>query len=139
MKTIRKFQRGLSLVTAIFLLVVMASLAAVMMTFFTAQQQSSVLDVMGTRAYQAARAGIEWGAYQVLQNSMPCANSSNIVPLVGTMNAFTVKVDVTCGSSTTYYEGTTQVIIYNLTSTATLGQVGQPDYFERQLSVTLAK
>ena len=117
----------------------MASLAAVMMTFFTAQQQSSVLDVMGTRAYQAARAGIEWGAYQVLQNSMPCANSSNIVPLVGTMNAFTVKVDVTCGSSTTYYEGTTQVIIYNLTSTATLGQVGQPDYFERQLSVTLAK
>ena len=62
-------QRGFSLPTAIFLLVVLAGLGAVMATFFTVQQQSSALDILGERAYQASRAGIEWGAFQVLPAS----------------------------------------------------------------------
>ena len=57
-----KMQKGFSLVTAIFLLVVLATLGTLMVTFFSAQQQSSALDVMGTRAYQAARVGVEWAA-----------------------------------------------------------------------------
>lgn len=65
----RKAQRGFSLVTAIFLLVVLAGLGAAMLTFSTAQQQSSTLDILGSRAYQASRAGIEWAAYQVVQAS----------------------------------------------------------------------
>ncbi len=145
MKTIRKFQRGLSLVTAIFLLVVMASLAAVMMTFFTAQQQSSVLDMMGTRAYQAARAGIEWGAYQVLLPvppgggpPNPCFTSPKTLPaLGGSLGGFTVSVNCTRTIPTPADQAISAV--YSLQSTATQGQVGQPDYFERQVSVTLAQ
>jgi MSHA biogenesis protein MshP len=135
MKTIRKFQRGLSLVTAIFLLVVMSSLAAVMMTFFSAQQQSSVLDMMGTRAYQAARAGIEWGAYQILQLG---GNGAGSVPtLGGSLSGFAVIV--TSVSAVPVPIDPAISAVYNLTSTATQGQLGQPDYFERQVSVTLAK
>ena len=64
-----KKQRGFSLVSAIFLLVVIAALGTFAVTLSTTQQQSSALDVMGARAYQAAQAGIEWGAFQVLPNS----------------------------------------------------------------------
>jgi MSHA biogenesis protein MshP len=137
MKKLRKIQRGLSLVTAIFLLVVLASLGAVMMTFFTAQEQSSALDVLGSRAYQAARAGIEWGAYQVLQNGGACA-ASTVVPLAGTLSGFTVTV--TC-NSTAYSDVSTAsgtVTIYSIAAVATRATPGQPDYVERQISVTLS-
>lgn len=70
--------RGVGLVTAIFLLVVIAGLAVAMVTIFTTQQGSSALDVQGTRAYQAARAGLEWGVYKRLREGS-CAGTSLIV------------------------------------------------------------
>ncbi|HEY6280567.1 MAG TPA: hypothetical protein VIW72_02070 [Burkholderiales bacterium] len=59
-------QSGFLLVTAIFLLVILAALGAFILTISGTQQTGSALDVQGSRAYQAARAGIEWGSYQVL-------------------------------------------------------------------------
>jgi Tfp pilus assembly protein PilX len=59
-------QSGFLLVTAIFLLVVLAALGAFILTISGTQQTSSALDVQGSRAYQAARAGIEWASYQLL-------------------------------------------------------------------------
>ena len=64
-----KRHSGFSLVTAIFLLVILASLGAFIVTISGVQQTSSALDMQGSRAYQAARAGIEWGTYQVLINT----------------------------------------------------------------------
>jgi MSHA biogenesis protein MshP len=55
---------GVGLITAIFLLVVLSGLAVAMVALFTSQQASSSLDLEGARAYQAARAGIEWGLFQ---------------------------------------------------------------------------
>ncbi len=143
MKVMQNIQRGFSLVTAIFLLVVLASLGAVMMTFFTAQQQSSALDVMGARAYQASRAGMEWGAYQVLQNSgvgfaIACRPGpvSSPVALMNTLAGF--NVNVLCSSAAASEAGAT-VTIYQITSTATRGAVATPDYVERQMSVTIAQ
>ena len=60
--------RGFALVSAIFLLVVLAALGAYMMDFSSVQHSTSTQDVNGTRAYQAARAGMEWGVYQILRN-----------------------------------------------------------------------
>jgi len=59
-------QSGFLLVTAIFLLVVLAALGAFILTISGTQQTSSALDVQGARAYQAARAGIDWASYQLL-------------------------------------------------------------------------
>lgn len=55
---------GAGLVTAIFLLVVLAGLAVALVTLFGTQRQSAALDEQGARAYQAARAGIEWGLFR---------------------------------------------------------------------------
>ena len=56
---------GFALVTAIFVLVVLALLGAGMVALSTTQHVGQARDLLGTRAYFAARAGLEWGVYQV--------------------------------------------------------------------------
>lgn len=137
----KNLQQGFSIISAIFLLVVLAFLGVAMVTFSTSQQQSSAVDVMGARAYQAARAGIEWGAYQVLQNGGACAATTTLPALAGTLSGFSVTV--TCSaiaaSEVSAATGTGTVTVYGLTSTATQGTAGQPSYIERQIQVTIGK
>jgi MSHA biogenesis protein MshP len=128
-------QRGFSIVSAIFLLVVLSALGAFMLTFSNVQQMTSAQDVQGSRAYQAARAGIEWGAYQILQNSGSCT-ASTTVPLGGNLSGFTLIVD--CSKTTTTEAGNT-VNIFQLTATATTGTVGSTTYIERQVKATIEK
>jgi MSHA biogenesis protein MshP len=129
-------QRGFSILSAIFLLVVLAFLGVAMVTFSTTQHQSSAMDVMGARAYQAARAGIEWGAYQVLQNGGACAATTTLAAMPGTLSGFTVTV--TC-VSTPHSEAGVPVNVYQLTSTATQGAAGTAGYVERQMTVTITQ
>ncbi len=90
-----KRQAGVGLVTAIFLLVVIAGLAAAMVTIFTAQQAGSQLDQQGTRAYQAARAGIEWGLFRY-KVANDCAGSKNFaMPTASILSGLTVTVTCT--------------------------------------------
>ncbi len=86
-------QHGMSLVTAIFLVVVLAGLAGAMARIFIGQQTSSALDIQGVRAYQAARAGIEWGVYQQMRNDS--CNSSWVtyaLPAGSSLSGFTFTV-----------------------------------------------
>lgn len=140
-------QRGFSLPTAIFLLVVLAGLGAVMATFFTVQQQSSALDVLSERAYQASRAGIEWGAFQVLPASQEtfataCRSAGAgqaTSPLAGTLAEFTVSVEC---SATSHVDTTDTVWAYRLISSASGIQgasPGSPDYVEQVMQVTIWK
>jgi MSHA biogenesis protein MshP len=140
-------QAGFTLVTAIFLLVVLAALGAFMVSISTAQHAASALDVQGARAYQAARAGVEWGAYQVLNpennisdttpadNRYACAGTPAAVAVAGSLSGF--AVNVTCGFVGSS-DGARQVRTYQITSTATTGAVGGVDYVERQLTATIA-
>ena len=82
---------GAGLVTAIFLLVVLAGLGVAIVTVFTSQQTSSNMDVEGAKAYQAARAGIEWGLFQQLRNAR-CDGGSFALPTDSSLAGFTVTV-----------------------------------------------
>lgn len=150
MSTLYKMQRGFSLISAIFLLVVIAALGAFAVTLSTTQQQSAALDVLGTRAYHAARAGIDWGAFQLIIGgpaggfAVACQTGGAIPQpgaLPGTMAGFVVTVGC---AATSYDEGARTVAggnpvwIYTLTSTATMGVAATPNYVERQISVTIA-
>ncbi|MBI3222448.1 MAG: agglutinin biogenesis protein MshP [Nitrosomonadales bacterium] len=141
----RKIQRGFSLISAIFLLVVIAALGTFAVTLSTTQQQSAALDVLGARAYQASRVGIEWGAYQVLPASAAAfastcrtagSHSQILSGLPNSLAGFTVTVQ--CNASS-HVEATSTLWVYNLTSTAAQGVVANPDYVERQMAVTIAQ
>lgn len=98
-------QAGLALVTAIFLLVVLAGLAVAVVSLSTAQQDSAVKDEMGTRAYLAAKSGMEWALYTALQGAagtspytrLNCSAAPYTFPLpVGsTLAGFSVTVRCT--------------------------------------------
>ena len=126
--------QGFAIITAIFILVVLAVLGAFMVNVSTNQHIGSALDVQGVRAYQTARAGIEWGLYQQLINSS-CVASSSFTPTATTLTSF--KVTVTCTATTN--GGPT---VYTITSTACNDMGGCPSaspnslYVERRLDVT---
>jgi len=82
---------GIGIITAIFLLVVLAGVGVAAVRVFTAQQVTSSLDLDGARAYQAARAGIEWGLFQQLRNNS-CTNRSFTLPSDSVLSRFTVTV-----------------------------------------------
>lgn len=60
-------QRGFGAIAAIVVLVILAVLGSAIVAFSTNQQVTSAQDVMSIRAWQAARAGNEWGLFQALQ------------------------------------------------------------------------
>ena len=139
-----RLQRGFSLISAIFLLVVIAALGAFALTLSTTQQQSAALDVLGARGYQAARAGVEWGAYQVLQNpagiNCPVGGASNPVAMPAAPSTLAIfAVDVSCWGDAPVSEAASTVTLYRLVSTATQGVPATPNYVERQMSVTIAQ
>jgi MSHA biogenesis protein MshP len=100
--TLRK-QTGLALVTAIFLLVVLAGLAVAVVSLRTSQQDSSVKDELGTRAYLAAKAGMDWALFTALQGpGTPNANLCAAGPVTFRMPLNTMLdaffVNVTCSA-----------------------------------------
>ena len=131
----RSSMRGFSLVTAVFLLVVISALGAFAVTVSRSQQQSDVMDILGARAYQAAKTGIEWSIYQIT-NGATCATLAQPAMPAGTqLSAFAVAV--VC-NATQYTEGANTFLVYQLTSTARTGVVGSFGYLERQLQVTIS-
>lgn len=141
---IKKRVGGFSLISAIFLLVVIAALGAFAVTLSTTQQQSAALDVLGARGYQAARAGVEWGAYQVLRNPggivCPVGGASNPVGMPTTPSTLAIfTVDASCWSYAPVSEAASTITLYRLVSTATQGTPATPNYVERQMSVTIAQ
>jgi MSHA biogenesis protein MshP len=89
----RSLEAGFSLISAIFLLVVLAGLGVAMVTISTVQQHDTALDVQGVRAYQAARAGIEWGVYRYVNGS--CQANNNFTPPGDSFTGFVVSVSCT--------------------------------------------
>lgn len=140
------------MVAAIFLLVVLAVLAVIIASVTGIQQASSQLDILGARAYQAARAGVEWGAHRVLDPNnavaacglAPCA-STNLSGLGGSLSPFTVSV--TC-QATDATEGSRNIRVFTLVATACNEPAGgvcpNPaptinDYVSREVQATLSK
>jgi MSHA biogenesis protein MshP len=131
-------ESGFVLPTAIFLLVILAALATYMVTLSRTSHLSSALDIQGGRAYQAARAGIEWAAWQLLQNPTPsCMAAPPPLALSGTLVTF--SVNVSCIQSGTYTDGVDTIEVYQITSTATSGLPGEVDYVERQIQASFSK
>lgn len=129
---VRRIARGFALVPAIFLIVVLAVLAAWAVRMNVQQQQTVSLAVLGARALAAANAGVEWGAWRALNGT--CA-SGTLSLGESTLSGFSVAV--TC-STTSLAEGEATVRAYVVESVATSGTYGTADYVRRRVRVTLA-
>jgi MSHA biogenesis protein MshP len=155
----RKAHSGFSLIAAIFLLVVLALMGTLIVSITSMQSASGQLDLSGVRAYQAARAGTEWAAYEVLDpdnalNPASCSpvvmpscptSPTNLSSLVGTLSSFTVSV--TCAQAADTTESNRNVRVFQIVATACNQPSGgscpnaspTSGYVERRLEGTFSK
>jgi MSHA biogenesis protein MshP len=122
--TAPRLQQGFAAMAAEFILVVLAALGGFMVSFSNAQHLTHAQDVQGTRAYWAARAGLEWGVGIVVQNNACPAAITNL-PIEG------FNVAVTCGSDT--YVDSGNRVIYQFRATAAAGNI------ERSVSAAMER
>jgi MSHA biogenesis protein MshP len=129
---IRRNQRGMSLIVAIFLVVVVSLLAVFAVTTGTAARSSTDLTLLSGRALAAARTGAEWGAFRAINQNV-CQNPYPVLNLAqGALRGF--RVTVRCTARTAHNDGVAFVVA-DITSTAQWGNYGQPDYVYRQVTV----
>ncbi len=129
MRKISASQGGFAIVSAIFLLVALAALGAFMVTFSNTQHLTSAQDVQGSRAYWAAKGGIQWAAGSIVANGV-CPGAAPAF-----LDGFAVVVTCTAND---YVEGVTNRRIFWVTSTASAGgTVGTTSYVERQVQASI--
>jgi len=128
-------QQGFTLVTAIFLLVVVAVLVVYMSNIRVVQQTTLLYGVQGARAMQAAQSGIEWGIYRSLNDAACPAATSFTLATDPALSNFTISVS--CNQST-HVEGATSITAYQLTAIARSGSFGSLDYVQRRIQATVS-
>ncbi len=121
---------GFALVPALFLIVVVAGLAAVALRMTLGQQQTATLALQQARALAAARAGVDWSAYRALHGQ--CANGTLNLSEAA-LNGFTVVVSC---SATAYTDGGATYQSFLIAATASYGLYGGPDYVRRVVRAT---
>lgn len=121
-------ERGFSLVSAIFLLVVLAGLGAYAVRLSTLQQQTVTGALRGAQAFEAARAGAAWAAYRAVTSGACAAGTLNLTE--GATAGFRVSVQCT---QSVHVEGTATVRVFILDVRAEAGAYGGPDYVSRRL------
>jgi MSHA biogenesis protein MshP len=131
--------RGFAAISAVFILVVLAGLGAALVSIFAGQQSGQAYDVLGTKAYQAAHAGMENALYEVLHNGACPATSS--YALGGALGDF--HVNISCPSSPPSFNDGGTITIYDITVTscnraACPGTPGD-GYVERQLRASVCQ
>jgi MSHA biogenesis protein MshP len=145
--------RGFTLVSVLFIVVVLAALGGALATVSFRQHLGSANELAAAQAMQAARAGLEWAAWQVLRNPPPPAAA----PACFATTSFTVPgaagMTVTVGctrtpSSGTVSDGASAFAFFQLVANAcnapaagACPATGTPPatYVERQLNWTIGR
>ena len=126
-------QRGFALVVAIFLLVVLASLGVYIVKVSGVQHATVNIALLGARAFEAARTGIEWGAYQALDTgACPAAITLNLTE--GGLSGFAVDVDCTVSSHT---ETGNTYNLFVIDVEARTGIYGNPEFVSRRMQASI--
>jgi MSHA biogenesis protein MshP len=145
--TMRWRQAGFSLVTAIFLLVVLAGLLGYMINLSVVQHNTVVMSFRGALAMQAARSALDSAFYRVLKEGFDCNADPTLGGPVGfsaveapALQSFTVNLS--CYESN-HVEGVDSVTVYELTAVASSGSYSNggganPDYVSRRIRATVS-
>jgi MSHA biogenesis protein MshP len=125
-------QRGMALVSAIFLLVVLAGLGVFAVRINVLQQQTVTSGLRAAQAFHAAKSGIAWAAHRAIYDDW-CGDDTLSLTEAGTTG---FAVDVQCARST-HTEGSSSIDVFIIDVLAESGVYGGPDYVSRRLQVKI--
>jgi len=125
-------QGGFGLVAAMFVIIVIAGAIAAMARMSETQSATSSMAIQQARAYQAARAGIEWGIHRAMAD-LSCEDQF-------TLGGF--EVEVKCDippDAVSLPEEDRSLRFISLQASAQYVSPGNPDHVYRQLSAVVEK
>jgi len=137
MKILKK-QQGFSIMSALFIVVILALIGSYIVSVGALTSASGNLVIQGEKAYWAANSGLEWGIYSVAPSggSGPYNCPTSPTTLTFTQNGLKgFKSVVTCSQSS-FTEGGTTYNMFQITSQGQFGTSGS-DYAFRQLYATI--
>lgn len=138
--------RGLLLPAVVWVIVALGGVLATLATLSERASANLGQEVLGARALAAARAGTEWGAWQVRDPQATLAPGAAVLPncfatpsslaLPTPLDAFTVQVSCTRYPGTgTIDEGGLLLAVYEIVATASSGAVGSAQRVERRVQL----
>ncbi|TRW94329.1 hypothetical protein [Candidatus Methylobacter oryzae] len=133
----KHYQQGYLLVAAIFLLIGLAALGAFMVKLSDTQHLTSAQDIQGSRAYWAARSGLEWAAATI--DASDAARSTCHSATID-IDGFSVQVseeDCSASLPPSYSEGGISYLHRIVSTAGSGGAVGSLGYIERSLTATM--
>lgn len=123
-------QPGFAIVSAIFLIVVLAVLGVYMATMSGVQQATTSKTLTASRVYYGAKAGLEWGIHRAIAAGGTCLASTTFALTGPGFDG--INVTVTCNAQT--HAG-----VYVITSQAEFGVYGvSTDYARRIIQAAVA-
>ena len=123
-------QSGFLLVTAIFLVTVLAALGAFLLVMSSVAQQTPALGLNGAQAYHAARSGLEFGISRAIGNAGTGCNTNLSLP--------PYEVQVSCAGPELHNDGGVVVDMFTVTAVATRGSPGEIAYARRELRAVVS-
>jgi len=130
MKNCKHKHHGFILISILFLVAVLAVIAVVMSSTSTVQHFTNVYSIQASRAYFAARSGLEYAIDRAASAGV-CTNGN--VALAGI--AFTVNVS--CASTPGINEAGNITTVFTINSTATSGTLGNINFVTRSVRATI--
>ena len=125
-------QRGITLIGAIFVLIIVSLLGQYLVTIAGVQHKTSLLALQTARAYQTANASLEWGSFYVINNSVcPASPPTSFSGIAG----FTSTL--TCANLGNYDEDGTLRNVFLLHALSQYGNYGSTNYVSRTLEVVV--
>ncbi|QPK65003.1 pilus assembly protein MshP [Methylomonas sp. LL1] len=129
-----KKQQGFSIVMAIFILVVLGLLGGYMVRMSGVQLATFNQALLGARAYQAARAGIEWAMARI-NNGGNCAdvNAQTAMSFSG-LEGFSVSLNCT---SQSFSEADQNPTVFRINALSQFGAYASSDYVARRIEIAI--
>jgi hypothetical protein len=131
---------GSAFISALFLVILLGTLGASMVSLFTVQQDTATKSLLASRVYYGAKTGLDWAIQRTISDPAPPARCTTTdFPATFTPagdGLAGVSVSVTCARS--QHGAGTAVFTYYITSTATTGTLGGLSYAERRMEATVS-
>lgn len=120
-------QSGVSVVTAIFLVVVLALMGAGMVSLLTTSQQSTSQEYTSAKTYMAGRSCLQWAMYQAIYS----AAAGNYTNTFNDANANLFNTQ--CNTTDINIINSDSLVFFNIESTSEFGAAQDPEYSQRNL------
>lgn len=123
-----KHQRGFNIIAAVFLITAVAVILGAMVTTMSARSRTTTLNYDASRAYYAARSGVEVAIARAV------AAGCGAVPGTVTVDGFNVALGCNAVAAD---EAGVAYNVYTVTATAAAGNLNQPTFVSRELRATV--